>query len=282
MRAIWKGALSFGLINIPINLYSATREHELKFKMLHNKDLSEIRYSRICKEEGKEVPYKEIVKGYEQSPGHFVVLTDEDFEKAQLEKTKTIDIISFTDENEIDSIYYEKPYVLEPDKRAAKAYVLLRDALKKSGRVAVVKYVFKNHERLGVIKPHDKMLVLNQLRYQDEIVIPKDLAIPDVKVVAKELGMALELVKQLSEPFHPEKFKDTYVEDLHKIIEQKSRGAVVPKKGKPAPSPKVHDIVSLLKESLKQGEKHEDSKRKSNTKARNQTEIKRKQRAASG
>jgi DNA end-binding protein Ku len=146
MRAIWKGALSFGLINIPINLYSATRERELKFRMLHKTDLSEIRYVRVCAAEGVEVPYKDIVKGYEESPGQFVTLTEEDFQKANLEKTKTIEIVAFAGEEEIDTIFYEKPYLLEPDKRAGKAYVLLRDALKKSGKVAIVKYVFKNHE----------------------------------------------------------------------------------------------------------------------------------------
>jgi len=251
MRAIWKGALTFGLIHVPVNLYSATEERELKFSLLHKKDLSEIRYAKICKQEEKEVPYSEIVKGYETDDGHFVVLTEEDFKNANIEKTKNIEILTFTDEDEVDSIYYDKIYYLEPGKNADKAYSLLLEALKKSKKVAVAKFVLRNHERLAIIKPHNKILVLNQLRLPSEIKKP-DIEVKTEKASPKELEMAMKLVDQLTGPFEPEKFHDTYVEDLKAVIKQKAKGGKVRKKGKePAPS-KVHDIMSLLKASLEE------------------------------
>ena len=165
MRSIWKGALSFGMIHIPVRLYSASKSRELKFKLLHKKDLSEIRYARICKADGKEIPWEEIVKGYEYQKGDYVVLTEEDFEKADIKKTRTIEILDFTDENEIDTLYYSSPYYLEPEKGAGKAYALLREALKRSKKVAVGRFVFRHHEHLGVVRPHGDLLVLHQLRH---------------------------------------------------------------------------------------------------------------------
>src|SRR5215211_1486354 len=141
MRALWTGSLSFGLINIPMKLYSATQEHGLNFDMLHKKDLSPIRYARICKADGKEIPYKDIVKGYEYQKGDYVVLVEEDFKRANIKKTKSIEMIEFTKESEINPLYYEKPYYLEPDKGADKAYVLLREALLKSKKVGIAKFV---------------------------------------------------------------------------------------------------------------------------------------------
>lgn len=249
-RAIWKGALSFGLINIPVNLYSATRERELKFTLLHKKDHSQIRYARICKAEEKEVPYNEIVKGYDIGDGEFVILTDEDFEKASLEKSKAIEIIYFTDADEIDSIYYDKLYYLEPGKNAQKAYVLLRDGLMKSKKVAVAKFILKNHEHLAIIKPHEGFLVLNQMRPHNEIVKPQ-IEVPEKsKIPEKEMTMALKLINQLTEKFRPEKFEDTYVEDLKALIKEKSEKGKIERKVTEAKPTKVHDIMSLLKESL--------------------------------
>lgn len=251
MRSIWKAAISFGLVNIPISLYSATRDRELKFTLLHKRDLSEIRYAKICKEEEKEVPFDQIVKGYEYEKGNYVVLTDEDFEKANIEKNKTIEILDFTDEDEIDIVYYEKPYFLEPDKGAGKAYALLREALKKSKKVAIAKYVLKNHEHLAVLKPYKNVLILNQMRTYAELLNPDELKLPEQEKIAnKEMEMALKLIEQLSGPFHPEEYKDTYTEDLKEIIAKKSKGIKIHPKGK-APKPsKVTDIMSLLKASL--------------------------------
>lgn len=251
MRSIWKASISFGLVNIPINLYSATRDRELKFTLLHKKDMSEIRYAKICKEEDKEVPYEDIVKGYEYEKGNYIILTDEDFEKANITKTKTIDILDFADEEEIDSMYYERPYFLEPDKGANKAYALLRDALKKSKKVAIAKYVLKNHEHLAVLKPHGKALILNQMRTHSELIKPTELKLPEEeKVSNKEMEMALKLIEQLSGPFHPEEYKDTYTEDLKEIIAQKAKGIKIKPKGKEPKPSKVTDIMSLLKASL--------------------------------
>src|ERR1700733_11871420 len=143
-RALWKGSISFGLVNIPIQMFTATQDHEISFVLLHKKDLSEIRYVRFCKAENIEVPWNEIVKGYEYEKGNFVIIKDDDFAKANPKKTKTIEILNFTDESEIDSMYYAKPYFLEPDKNAGNAYSLLRDALRKTKKVGIAKYILRN------------------------------------------------------------------------------------------------------------------------------------------
>jgi DNA end-binding protein Ku len=257
MRSIWKGAISFGLVNIPVRLYKASRERELKFKLLHKKDLSEIRYARICKADGKEVPWDDIVKGYEWQDGDYVVLADEDFEKANLKKTRSIDIVDFTDEDQIDTIYYETPYYLEPEKGAVKAYVLLREALKRSKKVAVGNYVFRQHEHLGVIKPRGDLLLLNQLRYDVELIDPKDLNIPKKETLSKnEVDIALELIDKLTKPFHPSEYTDTYTDEIKAVIKQKAKGKRVKiKTESTSKSPKVHDIMALLKQSLQEHQK---------------------------
>ncbi len=257
MRSIWKGALSFGLIHIPVRLYSASRSRELQFKLLHKQDLSEIRYARICKADGKEIPWTDIVKGYEYREGDYVVLTEEDFARANLKKTKTIEILEFAKEDEIEPIYYEKPYYLEPEQGAAKAYHLLREALKQSKKVAVGNFILKQHEHVGVIKPYKDILVLNQLRYNAELTHPKDLHIPkETSLPKNEVAIALELIDQLTKPFKPEDFKDTYTKEVKKIIEQKAKGKKVKiKKGAEEKPPKIHDIMSLLRTSLEQHKK---------------------------
>ena len=191
------------------------------------------------------------MKGYEYEKGEFVVLDDKDFEKANLKKTKTIDIINFIDEEEIDSIYYVKPFYLEPDKTGAKAYGLLRDALKKSKKVGLAKYILRNREHLGVIKFHDNMIVLNELRYETELLRAADLKVPDVgKTNPKEMDMAIQLIDKLTVPFNPKKYKDTYVEEIKEVIKQKAKGRRIHPKTEAPPSTKVHDIMSLLHASL--------------------------------
>jgi DNA end-binding protein Ku len=264
MRSLWRGAISFGLVNIPVRLYKASRDRELKFKLLHKKDLSEIRYARICKADGKEVPWDEVVKGYKWEDGDYVILADEDFEKANLKKTRTIDIIDFTEEEDIDTIYYETPYYLEPEKGATKAYVLLREALARSKKVAVGNYVFRQHEHLGVIKPHGDLLLLNQLRYDAEIVSPKKLTIPKKLPIHKnEIDMALDLIDKLTKPFHPEDYKDTYTKEIKAVIAKKAKGRRVTIKSEPVQkTPKVHDIMSMLKASLQEHKKKKTKRRK--------------------
>ena len=253
MHALWKGSISFGLVNIPVNMYTASREHELKFVMLHKKDLSEIRYAKICKNEDVEVFWKDIVKGFEYQKGKYVVLTEEDFAKADVKRTKTIEIVSFAKEDEIDTIYYSKPYYLEPDKNAASAYSLLCEALKKSKKVGIARYVIHNREHIAVIKPYKNMLMLDQLRFADEIKLPKELEIPKEKVSTKELDIAIKLIGQLTSPFDPKQYKDAYAEEIKRLIAQKAKGKKITTKPSQEPKPsKVHDIMSLLKASLDQ------------------------------
>lgn len=260
MRSIWKGALSFGLIHIPVRLYSGVHTHELKFKMLHKKDLSEIRYARICKTEGKEIPWDQIVKGYELDKGDYVVLTEEEFEKVNLKKSKTLEILAFTQQEEIDTIYYDTPYYLEPEKGAEKAYALLRESLAQSGKVAMATFVFHHREHLGVIKPYESLLVFNTLRYEGEIVNPKELNIKVQKLPKKEVEIALQLIDELTKPFIPKNYSDTYVDEVKALIKRKSKGHKVHPTKEKAPSPKIHDIMSLLKESLQESKKKKKRK----------------------
>ncbi len=266
MHAVWKGSLSFGLVNIPVNMYTASHDKEISFVMLHKKDNSEIRYARICKAEGKEVPWSEIVKGYEYEKGNYVVLQDEDFEKVNLKKTKTIEIVNFIEEDEVDSMYYVKPYFLEPGKNSESAYALLREALKKSKKVGLGKYVIRNREHIAVIKTHENMIILNELRYQNELVLPKDLNLPAIgKTSGKEIDMAMQLIDQLTVPFNPREYKDTFTEEIKDLIKQKTKGRPVHPKTEAPKSTKVHDIMSLLQASLKNKKKTPTRRRSSKT-----------------
>lgn len=253
MRAIWSGSLSFGLINLPVRLYNASDDQPLTFNLLHKKDLSPIHYVRICQADGREVPYKDIVKGYKYETGHYVVLVDEDFKKANIRKTKSIDILDFTNADEIDSVYFEKPYFLEPDKGSDKAYVLLREALKKSKKVGIARFVLRNREHIGVIKPYGKLLILDQLRFASEIRKPVGLHIPTEESHSKrEVEMALKLIESLSTPFHPEKYHDTYTKELKKVIKQKAQGKTPVPKGQEPKITRTDDLMKILKESLEQ------------------------------
>lgn len=252
MRPIWSGAISFGLINIPLKLYSASKARPLSFKMLEKHSQCEISFQRICKTNHKQVSYDDIVKGYEYKKGDYVVLTDADFEKAKAKESETIDIVSFTDEDEIDPKFYEKPYYIEPDKKATKAYALLREALSKSKKVAIAKFVMRDKQHLAAIKCEDNVLVLIQLRFMDEIRTSKELNIPKKNEFSKkELSIAEKLVDQLTESFKPEEFKDTYTDKILGIIKAKAKGKK-PKMAKEEDEPKgeVFDLMAALKESL--------------------------------
>jgi DNA end-binding protein Ku len=234
MKSIWKGAISFGLVNIPVRLYSATERETVAFHMLSKRDNSRIRFLRVSEASGKEVPYEEIVKGYE------------------LEDGGTIEIQEFVDESEISSLYFDKPYYLEPDKTAAKAYALLRDALAKSGKVGISQFVLRNREHLCALKAMDEVLVLNALRFSSEIRAASELALPKKeKVSQSELSLALKLVEGLSDKFDPKKYKDTYTEEVRKLIDAKAKGQKIKAPAKAAPSTKVIDLTAALKESLK-------------------------------
>lgn len=253
MRSIWSGLISFGLINIPVKLYSAIESKEkINFHFLHKKDLSPIRYAKVCEADGKEISYKDVVRGYEYEKEHYVVVEEEDFNKANIRETNTIDILSFTNEDEIDSILFEKPYYLEPDKGAEKPYALLTEALKKSHKVGVAKFVIRKREHLGLIKPSENLLILEQMRFQEELRVAEELKIPDPKLAKKqEIDLALQLIKQLTSKFKPEQYKDTYTEELKKVIESKIKGKPKVSKGKKPQPIKTRDLMQILKASLK-------------------------------
>lgn len=263
MRAIWSGSISFGLINVPVKLYSASEEHEISFHLLHKTDLSPIRYARICKAEEKEIPYEDVVKGYEYEKGEYVVFEEKDFENVSVKKTGAIDIIIFTKNEWIDSIYFEKPYYLEPDKGAAKPYALLREVLKSSKTVAVVKYIFRNKEHLGIVKPYKEALILEQMRFASEIRQMEDLKLPERNLVnKKELDMALQLVDKLTGEFNPKDYKDEYTHELQQAIEDKLHGISKGKKGKVVRTSKIHDLTELLEQSLQGWDKKKKTQRK--------------------
>jgi DNA end-binding protein Ku len=255
-RAIWKGGISFGLVNIPIALYPATRREELKFRLLRKNDLSPVNYRRVAEKDGKEVSWDQIVKGYEYEKGKYVVLKDEDFQRVDLEATQTVDIQDFVDQEEIDPMFFYKPYYLEPQKGGDKAYALLRDALKDSGKVGIAKVVIKTRQYLAGVKPEDGVLVLELMHFADELADPEKLRVPKKAEVGKrEMNMAKSLIDSMSSKWNPEKYKDDYREALMEVIEEKveAGGKEIEEKPKKAPKPtKVIDLVSVLQKSLDQ------------------------------
>lgn len=254
MRAIWKGSISFGLVNIPIALYPATRREELKFRLLREKDLSPVNYKRVAEADGKEVPWGEIVKGYEYEKGKFIVLKTEDFQRVDLEATQTVDIQDFVDVGEIDPMFFYKPYYLEPQKGGDKAYVLLRDALKKNEKVGIAKVVIKTRQYLAGVKAEDDILILELMHFAEELAETDKLNVPKKLSPGKrEMDMAEKLIDSMSAKWDPEKYRDDYREALMDVIEEKveSGGKEIEEKPKPKKtSSKVIDLVAVLQESL--------------------------------
>ena len=250
MKAIWKGSIAFGLVNIPIRLFSATTSSSLDLDMLDRKDMSRIRFMRVNENTRKEVTNENIVKGYLYKED-YVLVEPEDFEEAAPEKNKLIEIEQFILEKEIDTIYYEVPYYLEPEKAGFKAYGLLREALKKSGKIAVASFVLRNTETLCVIKPMDKILVLSKIRFEEEIRDTSEIKVPTVtEVKPAELKMALSLIQQYSGKFNLSAFKDEYSAELLKIIKAKAAGKKT-KVRKLAPNTtNTKDLMEQLKASL--------------------------------
>jgi DNA end-binding protein Ku len=252
MRSLWNGHISFGLVSIPVKLYSATANEELSFRFLRKGDLSPINYERVAEKDGAEVPWEDVVKGYEYEKGKFVVLTEEDFKRADVEATRTIDIVDFVDADEVDMMYFDKPYYLEPAKRAEKPYALLRDALEATGRVGIAKVVIRTRQHLAAIKPKGRALILNVMRFQDELVDPAKLDLPrETASDKRELEMAEKLIENLTEPFDPSRYTDEYREELLRLIHDKVKGKE-PEPARREASPKVIDIMSALKASLDQ------------------------------
>ena len=255
-RAIWKGSISFGLVNIPIALYPATRREELKFRLLRKSDLSPVNYKRVAEKDGKEVAWDQIVKGYEYEKGKYVVLKDEDFQRVDLEATQTVDIKDFVDQEEIDPMFFYKPYYLEPQKGGDKAYTLLRDSLKDTKKVGVAKVVIKTRQYLAGVKPEDGVLVLELMHFADELADSEKLHLPrKMEVGKREMNMAKSLIDSMTSKWEPEKYKDDYREALVEVIEEKveAGGKEIEEKPRKAPKPtKVIDLVSVLQKSLEQ------------------------------
>lgn len=250
MRSIWSGAIGFGLVNIPVKLFSAVQQSDLDLDMLDKKDHSNIRFQRVNEKTGKEVPWENIVRAYNLD-GQYVVLSDEDFKKASPEKTKIIEIAEFVDEDKVDSMYFETPYYLEPQKAGVKAYGLLRDALKKTGKTGLASFVLRTKESLGLIKPEKDILILQKIRYEQEIRKPEGLEIPDTESKPAELKMAIALIEQLSSPkFDISKYKDTYAAELMKLIEAKAKGKKLPEPTMRVVHSKSKDLMEQLKASL--------------------------------
>jgi DNA end-binding protein Ku len=273
-RGLWKGAISFGLVNVPVELFSAEkRSSELDLTMLDKRDLAPVGYKRYNKSTGEDVPWSEIVKGYEYEDGQYVVLSDEDFRRANVEASKTVDIQAFVDLKDIPPLFFETPYYLAPGKRGEKAYALLRDALKKAGKAGVATVVIRTRQYLAAVIPQDDLLLMNTLRYADEIKAVDELGIPapslHAKATAKEIDMALRLIDDMSEKWKPEKFKDTYRDDLLARIEEKVKAGQTeeitrPEKGaKEKEGAEVIDLMALLKKSVekKQPEKEKQARR---------------------
>ena len=249
MKAIWSGAIGFGLVNIPVKLYSATQDKELDFDMLDKKDLSNIKFKRVNEKTGKEVTWENIVKGYLLND-KYVVLEPEDFEQAAPEKTKMIEISEFVEETEIDPIYYETPYYLAPDKSGVKPYNLLRDALQKTGKAGVGTFVLRTKESIVILKPVGDILLLHKVRFGHEIRDTAELSSSAAKPKPAEVKMAVQLIDQLTVKFDINKYEDTYTERLMKLIKSKAKGG----KSKAPVMKIVHskgtDLMEQLKASL--------------------------------
>ena len=257
MRPIWTGAIGFGLVNIPVRIFSAVRDSALDLDLVDSRDYSNIKYKKVNETTGKEVPSGNIVKAYLYHD-KYVELDDGDFEAADAKKTRIIEILNFVDEREIDPIYYEQPYYLEPDKYGDKAYAILRAALASSGKAGVATFVMRNKETLATLSPRGSVIVLNRIRFEEEIKAPGDLHLPPVsKSKNKELEVAISLVDRLTEKFDISQYKDTYTSKLLKIIRQMA------KTGRRPSTPKLKvtykksqdDLMSVLKASLAAGKR---------------------------
>jgi len=251
-RAMWKGSLAFGLVNIPIELYSATRDHRPKFRLLHAKDESPVRYERVCQTEGKPVGWDDLVKGYEYEKGQFVVITKDDFKTAALEKTKTIDILDFVNPDEVDERYFETPYYLQPAKGADRSYALLREALRDSGKLGVAKIILRDAQHLAAVEAIGDALVLTMMRFADELADLDDFRFPRADGIRPpELKMAKQLIDNLSAEWNPEKYTDEYRDNLMKVIQAKLKGRQPKlKERETAQSAEVVDLMARLRASL--------------------------------
>jgi len=262
-RSIWKGSISFGLVNIPVELFSAVRDHRPRFRLLHAKDQAPVRYERVCQTEGKPVGWEELVKGYEYEKGQFVVLTKDDFKTAALQKTKTVDILDFVDPTEIDDRYFETPYYMTPGKGAARSYALLREAIRDSKKMGIGKIILRETQHLAAIEVIGDALVLTMMRFSDELADLGEFSFPSSEGLRKpELSMARQLVDNLSAGWDPGKYTDEYVKNLMRIIDAKLKGRKPKLEARKTRQPAdVVDLMARLKASLEARPKGETPRR---------------------
>jgi DNA end-binding protein Ku len=254
-RAIWSGSISFGLLNVPVKLYSAVSKKSVSFRELRASDGSRVRHKRVAESDGEEVPYEEIVKGYEIAPDQFVTITREELEELDPKKTRAVEILDFVDLDDIDPIYFDHPYYLGPDKGAEKAYKLLVEAMEESRKVAVARFVLRNRESLAALRPMDGVLTMATMRFADEVVSPEEISdafeAPDSEPAKRELDMAKTLIDSLTSDFDADKYRDEYREDLLALIERKAKGEEIVAAETEAPEPtKAPDLMAALEESL--------------------------------
>jgi DNA end-binding protein Ku len=249
---MWKGSIAFGLVNIPIELYSAVRDHRPKFRMLHAKDESPIHYEKVCATEGKPVAWEDLVKGYEYEKGQFVVLSKEDFKTAAVAKTKTIDILDFVDPKEVDERYFETPYYLQPGKGADRAYALLRDAIEKSGKIGIAKIILRDAQHLAAVETIGDAIVLTMMRFADELADLHDFRFPKSEGIRPgEMNMALQLIDSLAAKWEPEKYTDEYRDNLMRVIQAKLKGKKPRLQERETPqTAEVVDLMARLRASL--------------------------------
>jgi DNA end-binding protein Ku len=253
-RAIWSGSISFGLVNIPIKLYTAVSRKSVSFNQIDARTGARVKYQRVSAADGSEVPYDQIVKGYELSSGHYVTVTDEELASLDPEASRTIDIEEFVDLAGIDPLFYDAAYYVAPDKATVKPYALLVRAMEESGKVAIARFVMRTKQYLAALRPQDGKLVLSTMVYADEVVEPADIgeiaALDSVELSDRELAMARQLVESLSDEFQPEKYRDTHRDQVLELIERKAAGEEVVEMAPAAEAPKVVDLMAALEASV--------------------------------
>lgn len=257
-RALWKGSISFGLVEIPVALVTGTSdEGDISFAQVDRRNMARVGYKRVNKESGEEVPWGDIVRGYEYEPDEYVILTDADIQSANVKASKTVEIVEFVDQKEIDPVFYDKPYFLEPLKKDSKSYALLRSVLEKTGKVGIARVVLRTREYVAALLVRKGVMVLNLLRYPSELRDPKDIEVPgEVAVSAAELKMAERLVQGMTGKWNPKAFKDQYREDVMRMIERRVKAGQTEtigtaEEGEEArPSAEIKDLMPLLKKSL--------------------------------
>ena len=261
-RSIWKGSITFGLVNIPVGLYSAEqRTEEIHFNLLDKRNMARVRYKRVNEENGKEVPWEDTVKGYELESGKYVVVSDEDLQRASPEKTQTVDILDFVDLEDINPVFFDKPYYLAPDKKGAKSYALLRETLRRTGKVGIAMVVIRTKQYLAAVIAREEVIVLNILRFAHELRDPSELDLPSGKegVSERELDMAERLVEGMVDSWDPKKYKDDFHRDMKKMIDERVAAGQLEESPEAPPAPRkerggnVVDLMALLKRSVEEG-----------------------------